>query len=923
MGDESQSIRFDVAQVVETGLSRPLTGDFDGDGIDDVAARTQVAGTIAILRGAANDPLDSRRDISLDPGDALLAVTDLDGDGRADLVCARNTDSTVATYRSLGLSGFAPASRIVVGKPVFTIIAGDLAGDRRPDLVTFSLGYSGEIVSLVNRGDGSLRIGTRLAEQVMLPAATIGDFDGDSRPDLAVGDYLTPETPILRFYRNENDSTLTRWYEMPDPGWAWRGGLAAVDLDSDGKLDLVDYGNSQLVVLRGDGAGPFSEVARPSIARYPYNFLDPGSEVMRVSDFDQDGRSDVAIALRSGSCHSGGCSRIAVLFGVESGNLADGIQIMALEPNAGSRPGRGLTSGDFDGDGGVDLVAWFDLPPSGALVLILNDPTGGFRTPATLDLQSTPYSVASVRMMSQGPSRALLWDGSRTWAAIDSRPSGFAPLEPYAEGEVVSTADLSGDGLDDLVLAGAAGDAVMLNDGAGGFMAPEIYAGATHVACADFDGVGGRDLAGVNPAGEVVVRFNDGTGHFGSPLGHALTLGNPVSSVAGSDLDGDGRAELIVGHNNGAPRDTLTIHWNLSGSFSAGDAYEVGMLFRHSEDRPWMNTTHPSTIASGDFNGDARQDLFVVNATANDNPGSISVLLQRGHHLFSEAVDYLASRDPWEGVVADLDNDGRDDAAVVCDQDNWNGGVFLFHAGLDGGLVQVAPSPGVGLPAEHYPTSIALGDWNADDRHDLVVGNRFSRSLTFFRNMSPPPLTTATQLSLVSATSNAGGIEIVWQAEPGFVASLARSTGAGAWLTVATITGDGTGRLRWSEGNATPGSRVGYRLSWSEGGQVRTSAEVWIDVPASARFSLSFDGARPNPARNVPTLEFTLATDARATIEIFDLLGRRVIEEQVINPEPGRHRLALGRVQELAPGVYHARLVQSGRSVGTRFVVVD
>jgi hypothetical protein len=85
---------------------------------------------------------------------------------------------------------------------------------------------------------------------------------------------------------------------------------------------------------------------------------------------------------------------------------------------------------------------------------------------------------------------------------------------------------------------------------------------------------------------------------------------------------------------------------------------------------------------------------------------------------------------------------------------------------------------------------------------------------------------------------------------------------------------------------------------------------------------LGIAGSLPSPARGALTVAFSLASAEPATLELYDLGGRRVIAREVGSFGAGTHALRLDRDQPLVPGAYFIRLAQGGRVVAGRAVVV-
>ncbi len=83
-------------------------------------------------------------------------------------------------------------------------------------------------------------------------------------------------------------------------------------------------------------------------------------------------------------------------------------------------------------------------------------------------------------------------------------------------------------------------------------------------------------------------------------------------------------------------------------------------------------------------------------------------------------------------------------------------------------------------------------------------------------------------------------------------------------------------------------------------------------------------GVRPVDSPLCPTLEVVcdLPTAEPATLEVFDLQGRRLAKQELRPPGPGPMRIAAGSGQRFAPGAYWLRLTQGRRVPSKRLVVV-
>jgi hypothetical protein len=101
-----------------------------------------------------------------------------------------------------------------------------------------------------------------------------------------------------------------------------------------------------------------------------------------------------------------------------------------------------------------------------------------------------------------------------------------------------------------------------------------------------------------------------------------------------------------------------------------------------------------------------------------------------------------------------------------------------------------------------------------------------------------------------------------------------------------------------------------------------TVADAWpaaVDAPTESR--LAIRSIRPNPARGVAAITFSLPTSEAARLEVFDIAGRRVTRHDIGAGAAGPRAVEVGRTARLEPGLYLVRLEQAGRSAGARMIV--
>ncbi len=169
----------------------------------------------------------------------------------------------------------------------------------------------------------------------------------------------------------------------------------------------------------------------------------------------------------------------------------------------------------------------------------------------------------------------------------------------------------------------------------------------------------------------------------------------------------------------------------------------------------------------------------------------------------------------------------------------------------------------------------------------------------------------ASDLSLAIFPGSAGGIYARYEA-----VAVGRPVAPDRDVVVFTVTDpDVTGWhpvVVFRNTGAGAGAPVTYDLAWGP----PAATDVDDDGPRSPA-TLAFRGALPNPAAGPTTLGFSLPVPGRASLEVFDLRGRRVAVLADADFAAGDHHVAWdGRDAAGAPvpsGVYHVRLRAQGR----------
>jgi hypothetical protein len=416
-------------------------GDFDGDGRIDLAFAR--GGTVDIRWNQLSGWVLAAGVVPQGATVQEVAVGDLDRDGDLDVVV--RTETSVDWLRNAG-GTFSREPGIQLGTPwqVRAMALGDGASRGAVDVV--AVFHDGQVRTLYGAAPQPFLDPQAQGRMPVDPGApSVGDVDGDGRPDLVL--------PRAReVVRNEGRGRFSRRPIVGARSNCHRACLA--DLDADGDLDLL-LGTTTLPIppvpplqrLENDGFGNFTPVQDVPLPWHVQAYC-PG-------DVDGDGDVDILVP---------GFSTVGLLENTGNGTLvwAGSLPSVPTATNVNN-----LVFADLDGDGDRDLVGGHI---QGALPVCANNGFGTFAVSGSLQMLPGAFSwrVGAGDLDLDGDLDIVVLEGTALgWyrnlgAGGFPRVNGAFPAGNYGEFEL---GDIDEDGDIDMVVGGR----LLVNDGAGMF----------------------------------------------------------------------------------------------------------------------------------------------------------------------------------------------------------------------------------------------------------------------------------------------------------------------------------------------------------------------------------------------------------------------------------------------------------------------
>jgi len=717
--------------------------DLDGDGKPDIVVTNSNGLSEIDLYRNTSQPGKLSFETSYFPlgGTAdSFTIADFDGDGKPDLLATFNNSSGgIDVLRNTSTPGNFSFDRVPGVFPAnpYPICAGDIDGDGKLDVII--LDRQNNYIDIYHNLSSPDKVAFSAVTTYAVPAwpvnAMMADFDGDGKPDIAVNvaDVNTPGNSATTVFKNMSTPGKISLLQAVNYATGVSIGdlMAAADVDGDGKVDLLFSTDGQtlqalinqvkpspmIVTLTPTNGAKGDTVHIAGINLATATAISFGGAA--AASFKVNADQSITATLGNGAT---GPVQVTNPAGIATGpNFVYGNipSITSFTPVAGVVGTQVTISGkNFDPDPANNIIYFgggkATVTSASATQLVVTAPAGTTYQPITVATNNfVAYSALPFTLTFNGD------------AVLDAQSFSKKFTLP---GNVVTTADIDGDGNLDLLFMSSNNELIVarnrgLKDSVA-FDANKVIAtglNIRHIYAADVDADGKPDIVclTVSP-NQIIVYRNTSTGsNISFDDGVLLpTGGAEYAYLTINDADGDGLPDIVS--TNFSQQSVIVFRNNTTAgkiSFAPPVYHYVG------------NASDEAVLT--DLNGDGKTEI--VSCGIQNVSLSITTNASTPGNFNFGATTVLSAGTGGLLQVADFDGDGKPDIAAAYDYYFQPTPTFFRNNGTG----KLAFSPVV-ISKDLAPTAVIAGDLNGDGKPEFIAVDPGFQRLAVMVNTSTP-----------------------------------------------------------------------------------------------------------------------------------------------------------------------------------------
>jgi len=377
-------------------------GDFNGDGKNDMAVANHSSTSVSVFLntttiGVATPSFSDKSDFTTGTNPVSVSTGDFNGDGMNDIAVTNYNSNTVSVFLNTTAPGattpsFSTKTDFTTGSSPISVSIGDFNGDGKLDMaVANEAGYVSVLLNTTSPGAAT----PTFSAKTDFPTGTnpwsvaIGDFNEDGKLDMAVANYSSGTVSVFLNTTAPGATTPSFSSKTDFTTGDWPYSVSIGDLNGDGMNDIAVanyHSNTVSVFLNTTAPG----ATTPSFSAKT-DFTTGGSPYsVSIGDFNGDGKLDMAVA-DAGPLHT-----VSVLLNTTS----PGATTPSFSDKTDFTTGTNAISvsiGDFNGDGKNDMAVANNGSNTVSVLLNITAPgaaTPSFSAKTDFTTGSVPYSVS-------------------------------------------------------------------------------------------------------------------------------------------------------------------------------------------------------------------------------------------------------------------------------------------------------------------------------------------------------------------------------------------------------------------------------------------------------------------------------------------------------------------------------------------------